>query len=92
MHDSSDLDKVARSLASPDASDDYGNSRSLRQRPSGYAGGYPVAYPPSYAGCSPYWGCGPYYGYYGPSVGIFYGGYWGGGFGHRGFGHGGFRR
>jgi hypothetical protein len=76
-------------------SDDY-NSRGPRQRANGYAGAYPVAYPPYYAGCSPYWGCGPYYpyyGYYGPSVGIFYGGYWGGGFGHRGFGHhGGFRR
>jgi hypothetical protein len=83
----------SRQAFQPVGSDDYGNSRSLRQRPSGYAGGYPVAYPPSYAGCSPYWGCGPYYpyyGYYGPSVGIFYGGYWGGGFGHRGFGHGGF--
>jgi hypothetical protein len=85
----------SRQAFQPVGSDDYGNSRSLRPRPSGYAGGYPVAYPPSYAGCSPYWGCGPYYpyyGYYGPSVGIFYGGYWGGGFGHRGFGHGGFRR
>jgi len=85
----------SRQAFQPVGSDDYGNSRSLRPRPSGYAGGYPVAYPPYYAGCSPYWGCGPYYpyyGYYGPSVGIFYGGYWGGGFGHRGFGRGGFRR
>ena len=38
------------------------------------------------------YGAYPYYGFYGPSVGIFYGGYWGGGFGHRGFGRGGFRR
>ena len=82
----------SRQAFQPVGSDDYGNSRSLRPRPSGYAGGYPVAYPPYYAGCSPYWGCGPYYPYYGPSVGIFYGGYWGGGFGHRGFGRGGFRR
>jgi hypothetical protein len=86
----------SRQAFQPAGSDDYGNSRSPRPRPSGYAGGYPVAYPPYYAGCSPYWGCGgpyyPYYGYYGPSVGIYYGGYWGGGWGHRGFGHGGFRR
>jgi hypothetical protein len=78
-------------------SDEYNAGRSPRQRQNGYAGGYPVAYPPYYAGCSPYWGCGPYYpyygyGFYGPSVGIFYGGYWGGGFGHHGFGHGGFHR
>ncbi len=76
----------------PVGSDDYGNSRSPRPRPSGYAAGYPVAYPPYYAGCSPYWGCGPYYnpyyGYYGPSIGF----YWGGGFGHRGYGRYGFRR
>jgi len=86
----------SRQAFQPMGSDDYNNGgRSPRQRPNGYAGGYPVAYPPYYAGCSPYWGCGPYYpyyGYYGPSVGIFYGGYWGGGFGHRGFGHGGFHR
>ena len=79
----------------PVGSNDYNAGRSPRQRPNGYAGGgYPVAYPPYYAGCSPYWGCGPYYpyyGFYGPSIG-FYGGYWGGGFGHRGFGRGGFRR
>jgi hypothetical protein len=82
----------SRQAFQPVGSDDYNAGRSPRQRPNGYAGGYPVAYPPYYAGCSPYWGCGPYYPYYGPSVGIFYGGYWGGGFGHRGFGHGGFRR
>ena len=83
----------SRQAFQPVGSDDYNAGRSPRQRPNGYAGGYPVAYP--YAGCSPYWGCGPYYpyyGYYGPSVGFFYGGYWGGGFGHRGFGRGGFRR
>jgi hypothetical protein len=84
----------SRQAFQPVGSDDYGNSRSLRQRSGGYAGGYPAAYPPYYAGCSPYWGCGPYYpyGYYGPSVGLYYGGYWGGGWGHRGFGRGGFRR
>jgi hypothetical protein len=85
----------SRQAFQPVGSNDY-NSRGPRQRSHGYADAYPVAYPPYYAGCSPYWGCGPYYpyyGYYGPSVGIFYGGYWGGGFGHRGFGHhGGFRR
>ncbi len=81
----------SRQAFQPAGSDDYNTGRSPRQRPYGYAGGYPVAYPPYYAGCSPYWGCGPYYpyyGYYGPSVGFF----WGGGFGHRGFGRGGFRR
>ena len=89
----------SRQAFQPAGSDEYNAGRSPRQRPNGYArgyaGGYPVAYPPYYAGCSPYWGCGPYYpyyGFYGPSVGIFYGGYWGGGFGHHGFGHGGFRR
>jgi hypothetical protein len=82
----------SRQAFQPVGSDDY-NSRGPRQRANGYAGGgygYPVAYPPYYAGCSPYWGCGPYYpyyGFYGPSVGFF----WGGGFGHRGFGRG-FRR
>jgi len=78
----------------PAGADDYNTSPSLRRR--GFnGGGYPVAYPPYYAGCGPYYGCGyPYYGYYGygyPVVG-FYGGYWGGGFGHHGFGHGGFHR
>ena len=86
----------SRQAFQPVGSDDYNAGRSPRQRPNGYvAGGYPVAYPPYYAGCSPYWGCGPYYpyyGFYGPSIGFYYGGYWGGGFGHRGFGHGGFRR
>jgi hypothetical protein len=82
----------SRQAFQPVGSDDY-NSRGPRQRANGYVGGgygYPVAYPPYYAGCSPYWGCGPYYpyyGFYGPSVGFF----WGGGFGHRGFGRG-FRR
>jgi hypothetical protein len=85
----------SRQAFQPVGSDEQNAGRSPRQRPNGYAGGYPggyrVAYPPYYAGCSPYWGCGPYYpyyGFYGPSVGIFYGGYWGGGFGHHGFGHG----
>jgi hypothetical protein len=86
----------SRQAFQPVGSDDYNAGRTPRQRPNGYvAGGYPVAYPPYYAGCSPYWGCGPYYpyhGFYGPSVGFYYGGYWGGGFGHRGFGRGGFRR
>jgi hypothetical protein len=86
----------SRQAFQPVGSDDYNAGRSPRQRPNGYAsGGYPVAYPPYYAGCSPYWGCGPYYpyyGFYGPSIGFYYGGYWGGGFGHRGFGRGGFRR
>ena len=86
----------SRQAFQPVNSEDYNAGRSPRQRPNGYvAGGYPVAYPPYYAGCSPYWGCGPYYpyyGFYGPSVGFYYGGYWGGGFGHRGFGRGGFRR
>jgi len=86
----------SRQAFQPVSSDDYHAGRSPRQRPNGYvAGGYPVAYPPYYAGCSPYWGCGPYYpyyGFYGPSIGFYYGGYWGGGFGHRGFGRGGFRR
>ena len=86
----------SRQAFQPVNSEDYNARRSPRQRPNGYvAGGYPVAYPPYYAGCSPYWGCGPYYpyyGFYGPSIGFYYGGYWGGGFGHRGFGRGGFRR
>ncbi len=86
----------SRQAFQPVGSDDYNAGRSPRQRPNGYAsGGYPVAYPPYYAGCSPYWGCGPYYpyyGFYGPSIGFYYGGYWGGGFGHRGFGRGGFGR
>jgi hypothetical protein len=87
----------SRQAFQPVSSDDYNAGRSPRQRPTGgyAAGGYPVAYPPYYAGCSPYWGCGPYYpyyGFYGPSIGFYYGGYWGGGFGHRGFGRGGFRR
>lgn len=76
----------------PVGSDDYNTSPSRRSRGYARPGGYPVGYPyPYYAGCNPYWGCGPYYpypyyGYYGPSVGF----YWGGGFGHR-FGRG-FRR
>jgi hypothetical protein len=86
----------SRQAFQPVNSEDYNAGRSPRQRPNGYvAGGYPVAYPPYYAGCSPYWGCGPYYpyyGFYGPSIGFYYGGYWGGGFGHRGFARGGFRR
>jgi hypothetical protein len=85
----------SRQAFQPVGSDDYNAGRSPRQRPNGYAGGYPVAYPPYYAGCSPYWGCGPYYpyyGFYGPSVGFYYGGFWGGGWGHHGFGRGGFRR
>jgi len=86
----------SRQAFQPVNSEDYNAGRSPRQRPNGYvAGGYPVAYPPYYPGCSPYWGCGPYYpyyGFYGPSIGFYYGGYWGGGFGHRGFGRGGFRR
>jgi hypothetical protein len=88
--------ETSRQAFQPVNSEDYNAGRSPRQRPNGYvAGGYPVAYPPYYAGCSPYWGCGPYYpyyGFYGPSVGFYYGGYWGGGFGHRGFARGGFRR
>ena len=82
----------SRQAFQPAGSDDYNARRAPRQRPYGYAGGYPVAYPPYYAGCSPYWGCGPYpyYGFYGPSVGLYYGGFWGGGWGHHGFGHGGF--
>ena len=87
----------SRQAFQPVSSDDYNAGRSPRQRPTGgYVAGYPAAYPPYYAaGCSPYWGCGPYYpyyGFYGPSIGFYYGGYWGGGFGHRGFGRGGFRR
>jgi hypothetical protein len=86
----------SRQAFQPVSSDDYNAGRS-RQRPTGggYVAGYPVAYPPYYAGCGPYWGCGPYYpyyGFYGPSIGFYYGGYWGGGFGHHGFGRGGFRR
>jgi hypothetical protein len=68
----------------PVGPNDYNPSPSLRRR----GDAYPVAYPPYYAACGPYWGCSPYYGYWGPSVG-FYGGYYG--FGH-GFGHRGFRR
>jgi len=84
----------------PVGSDDYNSSQGpgpRRRGAPGYPGGYPVAYPPYYASCGPYYGCGPYYPYYGygygPTIG-FYGGYWGGygrGWG-RGFGHGGFRR
>jgi len=74
-------------------SNDYNSSPSLRRRG---VPGYPVAYPPYYASCGPYWGCGPYYpyygyGYYGPVIGLSYWGGYGHGYGH-GFGHGGFRR
>jgi hypothetical protein len=78
----------------PVGSDDYYSSPSPRHR-SGP--GYPVAYPPYYASCGPYWGCGPYYpyypyyGYYGPVFGFSYWGGYGRGYRH-GFGHGGFRR
>jgi hypothetical protein len=85
----------SRQAFQPVSSDDYSAGRSHQRPTNGYAGGYPVAYPPYYAGCGPYWGCGPYYpyyGFYGPSVGFYYGGYWGGGWGHHGFGRGGFRR
>ena len=78
----------------PVGSDDYNSSPSLHRRGPGYPGGYPVAYPPYYASCGPYWGCGPYYpyyGYYGPAIGFSYWGGYGRGYG-RGFGHGGFRR
>jgi hypothetical protein len=79
----------SRMAFQPAGPNDY-NTRSPRPRPSAYAGGYPVAYPPYYAGCGAYWGCGPYYnpyyGFYGPSIGF----YWGGGFGHHGWGRGGF--
>jgi hypothetical protein len=69
----------------PVGPNDYNSAPSLRR---GGRNAYPVAYPPYYAACDPYWGCGPYWGYYGPSVGFYGGyGYYGGrgGFGHRGF-------
>ncbi len=75
----------------PVGPEDYNSSSRPRRRG---APGYPVAYPPYYASCGPYWGCGPYYpyyGYYGPAFGFSYRGGYGRGWGH-GFGHGGFRR
>jgi hypothetical protein len=85
----------SRQAFQPVSSDDYNAGRSRQRSTGGYVAGYPAAYPPYYAGCGPYWGCGPYYpyyGFYGPSIGFYYGGYWGGGYGHHGFGRGGFRR
>lgn len=78
----------SRQAFQPVGDGDYNGSQGLRRR-----GPYPGSYPgPYYAGYPyygyygyPYYGS-PYYGYWGPSVGFYYGGYWG-----RGFGHG-FRR
>jgi hypothetical protein len=80
----------------PVGSDDYNSSPSPRHRGGPAYPAYPVAYPPYYAACGPYWGCGPYYpypyyGYYGPVIGFSYWGGYGHGYGH-GFGRGGFRR
>src|SRR5260370_8052298 len=72
-------------------SNDYNSSPSLRRRG---VPGYPVAYPPYYASCGPYWGSGPYYPYYGyyhPVIGLSYSAGYGHRYGH-GFGPGGFRR
>ena len=76
----------SRQAFQPVGDNDYNASGRRRGGPYPYAGGYPAYAGSPYYGTYgyPYYGY-PYYGYYGPSVGFYYGGYWGRGFGHHGF-------